>query len=189
MSTPIQIIPKIQSLELEAIGCWESLRLEFIPGVNIITEEDGGLGKSTILSAIMSQIRPQNDMGLLSPSLVPGKSRITVELMPSSGTFLAGSRGEIPPHTGDESHGQHIMRLLRSSLALAEPDGAVIIDDEVLGRLDMPNYSEAVKWLNATTAQVICVIKRLNRDDFPKARIFACAWDREKEAARMRLLQ
>ena len=190
MSTPIQIIPRIRSLELEAVGCWESLRLEFVPGINIITEEDGGLGKSTILSSIMSQVRPHNDMGLLPPSLVPGKSRITVELMDSGRTSRAGSRGEIPPQTGEESHGQYVMRLLKSSLAMAEPDGAVIFDDEVLGRLDDIHRSKVAKLLNVTTAQVICVIPhRLNPADFPDARIYACSWDSDKEVANMRLLQ
>ena len=190
MYTPIQIIPKIQSLELENVGCWKSLRLEFVPGVNIITEEDGGLGKSTILSSIMSQVRPRNDMGLVAPRLVPGKSRITVELMSSGGTFLAGSRGEIPPHTGVESHGQYIMRLLTSSLAMAEPDCAVIFDDEVFGALDDPHRSRAAELLNESSVQVICVIPhRLNPADFPDARIYACSWDRDKEAARMRQLQ
>lgn len=190
MCTPIQIIPKIKTLTLANVGCWESLRLEFIPGVNIITEEDGGLGKSTILSAIMSQVRPRNDMGLVAPRLVPGKSRITVELMSSGGTFLAGSRGAIPPQTGEESHGQYVMRLLRSCLAMAEPDGAVIFDDEVFGALDDPHRSGAAKLLNVTLAQVICVIPhRLNPADFPDARIYACSWDRDKEVAKMRLLQ
>ena len=189
MSTPIQIIPRIKTLTLENVGCWESLRLEFIPGVNIITEEDGGLGKSTILSAIMSQVRRHNDMGLVAPRLVSGKSRVAVELMSAGGTSRADTRGEIPPQTGDESHGQYIMRLLTSSLAMAEPDCAVIFDEDILGRLDLLNYSEAVKWLNKSPAQVICVIKRLNRDDFPKARIFACSWDRDKEVAKIRQLQ
>ena len=189
MSTPIQLVPRIQSLELEAVGCWESLRLEFTPGLNIITGDQESLGKTTILSSIISEVSPSNDMGLFAPPVAPGKSRIVVQLMPSGGTFLAGSRGTIPPQTGEESHGQYMMRLLRSSLATAEPDGAVIFDEEALGRLDMPNYAEAVKWLNETTAQVICVIKHVNRDDFPGARIFSCAWNRKGEVARMRLMQ
>lgn len=190
MSTPIQIIPRIKTLTLEAVGCWESLRLEFVPGVNIITEEDGGLGKSTILSSIMSQVRPHNDMGLLPPSLVPGKSRIAVELMDSGRPRRPGRQREIPPPTGEESHGQYIMRLLRSSLAMAEPDSAVIFDNEVFGALDDPHRSKAAKLLNVTLAQVICVIPhRLDPADFPDARIYACSWDRDKEVAKMRQLQ
>lgn len=188
MSTPIQIIPKIQSLELEAVGCWKSLHMDFIRGVNIITGEPGSIGKTTILSSILSEVCPDNDMGLFAPPLVPGRSRIVVELMDKGGP-RPGRQRDIPPQTDDESPGQYMMRLLRSCLALAEPDGAVIFDDEVLGRLDLPRYTEAVKWLKETTAQVICVSKRLNRDDFPKARIFACSLDRDKETARMRLVQ
>lgn len=189
MCTPIQIIPRIESLDLENVGCWESLHMDFAPEVNVITAERGGLGKSTILSSIMSEVSPSNDMGLFAPPLVPGKSRIAVQRMPSEGALPADLHKAIPPQTDDESHGQYVMRLLKSSLAMAEPDSAVLFDDEVLGRLDIPNYSKAVKWLNATTAQVICVIKRLNRDDFPEARIYACAWNRDKQMARMRPMQ
>ena len=189
MYTPIQIIPRIRGLTLEAFGCWESLHMDFIRGVNIITAEQGGLGKTTILSSIMNEVSPDNDMGLVAPRLIPGKSRIAVQLMPSGSAPRVVSSKGIPPQTDDESHGQYVMRLLKSSLAMAEPDAAVLFDDEVLGRLDIPNYSKAEKWLNATTAQVICVIKRLSRDDFPEARIYACAWDRDKQMARMRRLR
>ena len=189
MSIPIQIIPRIESLDLENVGCWESLHLDFVPRLNIITAEQGGLGKTTILSSIMSEVCPSNNMGLVAPRLVPGKSRIAVQRMPSGRAPRVVSGGEIPPQTDDESHGQYTMRLLRSCLAMAEPDSAVLFDDEVLGRLDIPNYSKAVKWLNATTAQVICVIKRLSRDEFPEARIFSCSWDRDKQMARMRLMR
>ena len=189
MSIPIQIIPKIQSLDLENVGCWESLNMDFVRGVNIITGERGGLGKTTILSSIMCEVSPSNDMGLVAPRLVPGKSRIAVQLMSSAGALLANLHGAIPPQTDDESHGQYTMRLLESSLAMAEPDAAVLFDDEVLGRLDLPHFSDAAKLLNETPAQVICVIKRLSRDEFPKARIYVCAWDRDKRMARMRLMQ
>lgn len=190
MSTPIQIIPRIQSLELEAVGCWESLHMDFIRGLNIITGEPGSLGKTTILSSIMSEVCPDNDMGLFAPPVIPGKGHIAVGLMPSGGTFLAGSRGAIPSQTGEESHGQYMMRLLRSCLALAEPDGAVIFDDEVLGRLDLPRYTEAVKWLNSTTAQVICVAPRwIDLDALPEARVFVCSWDKERDQAEMRVRQ
>ena len=189
MCTPIQIIPRIESLDLENVGCWESLHMDFVPGLNIITAEQGGLGKTTILSSIMSEVCPSNDMGLVAPRLVPCKSRIGVQLMPSEGALPADLLGAIPPQTDDESHGQYVMRLLKSSLAMAEPDAAILFDNEVLGRLDIPNFSKAVKWLNATTAQVICIIKRLNRDEFPEARIYACAWDREMDVAKMRRLQ
>ena len=189
MSVPIQIIPRIESLDLEAFGCWESLHMDFVPGLNIITAEQGGLGKTTILSSIMSEVYPDNDMGLVAPRLVPGKSRIAVQLMPSgSAPRVVSSRG-IPPQTDDESHGQYVMRFLKSSLAMAEPDAAILFDDEVFRVLDDSHRSKAVQLLNATTAQVICVINRLSRDEFPEARIYACAWDREKQMARMRLMQ
>ena len=190
MSIPIQIIPRIESLDLENIGCWDSLHMDFVPGLNIITAEQGGLGKTTILSSIMSEVCPSNEMGLVAPRLVPGKSRIAVQLMPSEGALRSNFHGVFPSHTGEESHGQYVMRFLKSSLAMAEPDAAILFDDEVLGRLDIPNYSKAVKWLNATTAQVICVIPhRLNPEDFPGARIYACTWDRDKQMARMRLMR
>lgn len=189
MSIPIQIIPRIESLDLENVGCWESLHLEFSPGLNIITAEQGGLGKTTILYSIMSEVCPSNDMGLVAPRLVPGKSRIAVQRMPSGRAPRVVSSREIPPQTDDESHGQYMMRLLKSSLAMAEPDAAVLFDDEVFRVLDDSHRSKAVQLLNATTAQVICVIKRLNRADFPEARIFSCAWNREMDLAEMRRLR
>ena len=190
MSTPIQIVPRIQSLELDNVGCWESLRLEFTPGLNIITGDPESLGKTTILSSIISEVSPSNDMGLFAPPVAPGKSRIVVQLMPSGGTFLAGSRGTIPPQTGEESHGQYMMRLLKSSLATAEPDGAVIFDDEVFRGLDDARRSEAVKWLNETTAQVIYVAPRwMDLDALPKAKVFVCSWDKERDQAEMSVRQ
>ena len=189
MSVPIQIIPRIQSLDLENVGCWESLHMDFVPGLNIITAEQGGLGKTTILSSIMGEVCPDNDMGLVAPRLVPGKSRIAVQRMPSGRAPRVVSGGEIPPQTDDESHGQYTMRLLRSCLAMAEPDAAILFDEEVFRVLDDSHRSKAAQLLNATTAQVICVIKRLSRDEFPEARIFSCSWDRDKQMARMRLMQ
>ena len=189
MSLPIQIIPKIESLDLENVGCWESLHMDFVRGVNIITEERGGLGKTTILSSIMSEVSPSNDMGLVAPRLVPGKSRIAVQRMPSEGALRGNFHGVFPSHTGEESHGQYMMRLLKSSLTTAEPDAAILFDDEVFKALDDSHRSKAAKLLNETPAQVICVIKRLNRNDFPEAMIFSCAWDREMDLAEMRRLR
>ena len=190
MSTPIQIIPKIQSLELEAVGCWESLHMVFIRGVNIITGEPGSLGKTTILSSILSEVRPHNDMGLFVPPVAPGMSRIAVELMPSRRTLWGDSPREIPPQTENESPGQYTMRLLKSSLAMAEPDSAVIFDEEVFRVLDDCHCSMAVKWLNSTTAQVICVAPcRMDLGALPEARVFVCSWDKERDQAEMRVRQ
>ena len=58
MSPTIQVIPRIQSLDLVNVGSWPSLHMEFHPGLNVITGEPEALGKTTILNAILMGVWP-----------------------------------------------------------------------------------------------------------------------------------
>jgi len=191
MDMPIEIVPAIRSIEVEHVGCWTSLRLEFIPGLNIITEEAGGLGKSTILWAIVRAIHPSSDLGILSPTKGFGEGRISVEFM-SRGVSARVDRQKGAPPTSDrtESTGETMLRMLRYHLEMAEEGTAVLFDDEALAVLGNPCFSQAVDLLNTSHKQIICVTAhRLNPADFPKARIYACSWGQDRDTAHMRLQQ
>ena len=190
MDDPIRIIPRIMSLTLESIGCWPSLHMEFHPGINVITGERGALGKTTILKAILRGTWPSCDDGRLTPRDGSEEGRIGIEFAPRQTVVRRKWNRKRPPGTASrDSHGQGMLRLLRDRGGAAGECDALLFDDEVFGALDDANRSKAAELLNESPAQVVCVIKRLNRDDFPKARIFACSWDRDKEVARMRLAQ
>lgn len=190
MYTPIQIIPRIRSLTLENVGCWPLLHMEFHPGINVITGALGALGKTTILKAILRGAWPSCDDKRLAPREGSEEGRIEIEFAPRR-TVLRRKRDlKRPPWTASrDSHGQKMLLLLQERIGAAGECDALLFDDEVFGALDDAHRSKAAELLNESLAQVVCVIKRLNRDDFPKARIFACAWDRDKDVAKMRLLQ
>lgn len=52
-----ETVPALRWIRLERIGCWKELDMEFLPGLNIITG-DNGLGKTTILRAIVRALHP-----------------------------------------------------------------------------------------------------------------------------------
>ena len=178
------------SLTLENVGCWPLLHMEFHHGVNVITGESGALGKTTILKAILRGAWPSCDDGRLATREGSDEGRIGIEFAPRQTVLRRKRDRERPPWTASrDSHGQKMLRLLRERIDAAGECDALLFDEEVFGALDDANRSKAAELLNESPAQVVCVIKRLNRDDFPKARIFACSWDRDKEVARMRLAQ
>ncbi len=164
--------------------------MEFHPGINIITGEPGALGKTTILKAILRGTWPSCDDGRLTPRDGSDEGGIGIEFAPRQ-TVLRRKRDKrrLPWTASRGSHGQRMLRLLRDCIGTAGECDALLFDDEVFGALDDAHRSKAAELLNESLAQVVCVIKRLNRDDFPMARIFACSWDRDKEVAKMRLLQ
>ena len=178
------------SLTLENVGCWPLLHMEFHHGVNVITGEPGALGKTTILKAILRGTWPSCDDGRLTPRDGSDEGGIGIEFAPRRTVLRRKRDRERPPGSASRgSYGQKMLRHLRGRIDAAGEGDALLFDEEVLGRLDKPNCSKVAQWLNMTTAQVICVIKHLNRDDFPNARIFSCSFDRDKEVARMRRLQ
>jgi len=191
MGVPIEIIPAIRWIELDHVGCWTSLRLEFIPGLNIITEEAGGLGKTTILWAILRAIHPSSDLGYPSPTLCLGEGRISVEFTSPSISVRLNRKNRFTSTPEQlESKNHSTIGLLQSSLEMADVGTAVLFDDDVLAPLDCSVFPQAVQLLNATHSQIICVIAHhLNPADFPKARIYACSWDQKEDTAQMRLQQ
>jgi DNA repair ATPase RecN len=54
--SPIETVPALKRIELHSVGCGESLSLEFLPDLNIITDEESAAGKSTIFRAILRSL-------------------------------------------------------------------------------------------------------------------------------------
>lgn len=190
MDNLIEIVPAIKRLELRQVGCWERLDLEFLPGLNIITEEGSAVGKTTIFKAILHSLIPTSPMEL-RPTTTDGyeQGSVSIEFL-----SLNHSVGLHAPYVNYEaskadSPGQAMFRRLSAFLAAATPTMALLIDESVTGVLDERYYGEAVKMLNAAKCQVICQIPhRLQPEHYPQARIFACFMETPNKVG-MKLLQ
>lgn len=195
----IEIVPAIKRIELKHVGCWENLCMEFIPGLNIITDDDRGLGKSTILRAIFKALYPLTPMRYsVSPTVDHKEGEISVELMsPNIAIRITGSHFSsahtlrIPARKSNESQGQFMLKILRFFIEEAPPGIAILVEGDVIMCLDDNYYAESVKLLNSTRCQVICIIYhyRIDLNQFRQARIFACYRDQENDKASIRLRQ
>ena len=187
MNAPIQIIPRIKSLTLENVGCWKYLRMNFSPGINVITGEPGALGKTSILKAILRGTWPSNDDGRLAPREGSEEGRIGIEFAPRQ-TVLRRKRDRkrLPWTATRDSHGQRMLRLLRERIGAAGEGDALLFDEEVLKALDPPGVSKVAGMLKASPALTICVVpRRIDLGDLPEARIFVCSWDRKRNRPEM----
>lgn len=190
LTRPIEIVPALRRVELLHVGYWEQLNLEFIPGLNIITGESA-CGKTTIFRAIfqalLSSTRIEHPLSVTSGFL---DGRISVEFMSPTVSVRLGALDGV--QSGPESHetyGQFMLRLLRSHLEAAIPGTAVLVENEVTAALGISQFPTAVKLLNDSHCQVICLsTHRLNLKDFPEARAYVCSSDQANKP-RMRLQQ
>jgi hypothetical protein len=189
---PIELAPAVRRLGLSRVGCWEELEMEFLPGLNVITEIDSACGKSTILMSILQVLRPMGGfLYPLTPSEGAAEGRITVELMyPSISHRLATADVPTAPESDAASMGQRMLETLRTHLRLSQVGIGLLIDADITSPLDTPMYRESVRLLNEAPCQVICVIgsQRFNPGDFPSARVFACTRG-SRETAGMEILQ
>jgi hypothetical protein len=191
LTRSIEIVSALRRVELLHVGCWEQLNLEFVPGLNIITEESPAWGKTTIfraiLQALLSSTRMEHPLSVTTGFL---DGRISVEFMsPTVSVRLGALNGVKSKPESHETNGQFMLRLLRSHLEAAIPGAAVLVEDEVTAALDTSQFATAVKVLNDSHCQVICLIPhRLNLKDFPGARVYVCSSDHANRS-RMRLQQ
>jgi len=189
---PIELVPAIRRLGLSRVGCWEELEMEFLPGLNVITEIGSARGKSTILRSILQALRPvAGFLYPLTPSEGAAEGRIAIEFMyPSISHRLVTADVPTAPESDAVSLGQRMLETLRTHLRLSQAGMGLLIDEDVTSPLDTPMYREAVRLLNEATCQVICVIgsQRYNPGDFPAARVFACTRG-SREKAGMEILQ
>ena len=175
---PIELAPAVRRLGLSRVGCWDELEMEFLPGLNVITEIGSARGKSTILRSILQALRPMGGfLYPLTPSEGAAEGRIAVEFMyPSISCRLVAADVPTAPESAAVSVGQRMLETLRSHLRLSQVGMGLLIDADITSPLDTPKYREAVRLLNEATCQVICVIgaQRFDPGDFPSARVFAC---------------
>jgi len=189
---PIELVPAVRRLGLSRVGCWDNLEMEFLPGLNVITEVGSARGKSTILRSILETIRPTVGFHcLLTPSEGAAEGRIAIEFMyPSISHRLVTTDVPTAPEGAAASVGQRMLETLRSHLLISQRGIGLLIDDDITSPLDAPGYREAVRLLNEATCQVICVIgsQRFDPGDFPIARVFACTRG-SRDTAGMEILQ
>lgn len=177
MDEAIAIVPALKNLELQHVGCWDDLKLEFIPGLNIITEEGSTWGKTTIFKAILQSLIPMSQLAHpLSPTMGFEHGTISVEFMSVNHSVVLFSHDDAPqsPLT-QESRGEFMLRRLSYWLNEATPNRALLIEDEVTAVLDLNQYTEAVKLINSSRCQVICqMAHRLELKSYPQARVYGC---------------
>lgn len=162
------------------------LRMNFSPGLNVITGEPGALGKTTILKAILKGVWPANDDGRLAPSDGSEEGRIGIEFAPRQVLQRKRYRKRPPRTASRESYGQRMLRLLRERIGSGGASDALLFDEEIFKALDPPGVAKAVGMLKACPAQVICVVpRRMDLGDLPEARIFVCSWDGERDRPEM----
>lgn len=186
----IQIVPTIKRLSLTRVGCWKNVIIDFIPLLNIITGECG-CGKSTILRSILHAIHPLHpDRYPLTPTYSSTSGTIGIEFNRESVVLDIPALAGIPEKPDvNESHGQFMLTQLRSHIAGVTHRFALLIEDEVTSVLNDMRYHQAVKSLNDSTSQIICIIgHRFSLKDFPNARACCCYLD-NKDIAHIELIQ
>ena len=189
MESSIAIVPAIKSLKLHHVGCWEHVALEFLPGLNIITEEGSAWGKTTIFEAIMHALMPTALEHRPPVTIGFEEGSISMEFMSTSHIVRLQSSTETLLREKMEPRREYLLSQLKVRLNDATPNYALLIEDEVAACLDEPHYAEAVKLLNSARCQVIFQIShRLDCRSFPGARIYAC-YEHTRGKPGMKLLQ
>lgn len=180
----IEIVPALKRLELSHVGCWEDLKMEFIPNLNIITEEGSAWGKTTIFRAILQSLRDSLTETPLFPTNGFEKGAICVEFVSVIRNIeLRSHHDDTSRRSTGELSSVSSLRQLRSSLKAAKQTTALLISDGVTAALDLLHYAEAIKLLNTSHCQVICqVAHRCELSSFPEARIFTIYMDEEGKA-------
>ena len=187
MNHIVEILPTIKRVRLKRVGCWDALNMEFLPGLNIITDDARGFGKSTIFRAIIQALHPT---GLkcfpVSPTNGHSAGEVSVELT----TPIIGLRIPVSGNNGSESVEVDRMKFLILRLEAAQPGQAVLIESDAFEALSDDAFSEVAKYLNASSSQIICIMsRRLKPGQFQHARIFACYWNQNTNRAGVRLYQ
>ena len=187
MNHLIEILPALKRIRLMRVGCWDALDMEFLPGLNIITDDSHGSGKSTIFRAIIQAIHPTGLKSFpLSPTNGHSDGEIHLELASSSVEQCI----PVFANTGSESVGHDRMKFLLLRLQSAQTGQVVLIESDGFEALSDEAFSEVAKNLNAPSCQVICIMsRRLKPEQFKHARIFACFWDEKTNRAGVRLVQ
>ena len=187
MNHLIEILPALKRIRLMRVGCWDALDMEFLPGLNIITDDCSGSGKSTIFRAIIQAIHPTGLKSFpLSPTKGHSDGHIHLELASSSVEQWV----PVFSKTGDESVVHDWMKFLLLRLEAAQPGQSVLIESDGFEALSDDAFAEVAKYLNSPSGQVICIMsRRLKPEQFRHARIFACYWNLNTNRAGVRLVQ
>jgi len=186
----IEIVPAIKRLKLRQVGCWEHLDLEFLPGLNIITEGGLAWGKSTVFRSILYSLYPTTHLEWgVTTTFGAEQGSISVKFISALQSTRLRLPGDGPEDRQVESSGESMFRRLSVLLAAATPTMALLIEDDVTGILDANTYSQVVTLLNSSRCQVICQIAhRFEVESFPGARIYACYME-TKDKVSMKLQQ
>ena len=188
MDRNIEIVPAIKRIEMTHVGCWNELTMEFLPGLNIITEDYPGSGKSTILWAIVRALQPlvRNDY-LLTPSVGQPAGDISVDFMYESISLRIANPVNLPLVCAQNESVSHFnLKLLKACVKVAPAGTAILVGEEITTVLDTYAGTEATKLLCTATCQLICIFGHyVDTNPFKQARIFTCrkgtGWGRNRE--------
>ncbi len=173
-------VPEVRRLRLRNVETWRDLDMEFIPGLNIITDEGRrGSDKSEILRAVFQAFKEPAYWGMrLTPGQGAKEGEISLEL---ASAVISCRVGGVKRHDYDQG------KALRSGGALSlfilgeavreTPQGqALLIDDDVWGSLDDETFGQAMRILEEAKCQVVIALGRrhLERTNLSRARVFCC---------------
>ena len=167
----IRFVPEIKSLLVRGIGVWEVLEMKFGPGLNLITGK-GGTGKTTILKAIVAAFD-----GLIHERYLSRHEESEIQVTPqNSGIFIKPLTEEffVYPLNYD-SMSDRLRKVLARVISGSSGGLAILLDSEVLDRMDDEDYVLSIENLKNSKRQVIAVSARTNCA--PESKVFECLCD------------
>lgn len=158
----LRIIPRLKVLQIHEVGPIQDLRLEFGPAMNILTDVGGGgTGKTTILDCAAAAVTGRYP-GFTSA--VRPQSRVVAEFGSNTCVFEGRQQAPIPGLRGLRdrrpplSSGENAMISLRRMLEAVPACSLVLLDDGILGLMDLAKTDLAMKWLSDAPAQKLVVV-------------------------------
>lgn len=154
--------------------------MEFIPGLNIITDEGRrGSDKSEILRAVFQVFKEPAYWGMrLTPGQGAKEGEISLEL---ASAVLNCRVGWLKRHDYDQgkalrSGGGLSLFILGEAVRKTPQGQALLIDDDVWGSLDDETFGQAMRILEEAKCQVVIAMGRrhLERVNLSRARVFCC---------------
>lgn len=174
----IRYIPAIKKLHLINVGVWKDVTLEFSGGVNIITGANG-TGKSTILNSILPTSNHR-----VSPHYKCNSGKIEAEFTEMKLSYKLLPRKYTLNDEKKMSGAQKMLNLLSEYLKRSGDGCGLLIESELMGRLDQKYYLEATRMINDAKCQIIVVNHTLREPNcFQKAKIFECIYDIESQSS------
>lgn len=185
----IEKVPAVRRLRLRNVERWRDIDMEFIPGMNIITDEGRqGSDKSEILRAVFQAFREPAYWGMrLTPGQEAKEGEISLELASAVISCRVGGAKRLDYNQKKALRSGGALSLFILGEAVREtPQGqALLIDDDAWGSYDDETFGKAMRILEEARCQVVLAMGRrdLERANLPQARVFCCRQTTETSVA------